>query len=332
MSRNIDEKLLILVAKLYYEEGKSQAEVAEMLDASQAKVSRLLKLARSRGIIRITVAQFEPRHTALELELQKRFFLRHVVVVKQPAKATPVQVRGMVGHAAAPTVAQLIPPGGIVGVAGGRTLHQVINWVKGENAKGVRVVQLMGSIEANTSALDAIELGRTLAERMQGAFYALNAPAIVSDRTTRDVFLRHDQIRGIWDLYKNVDVALVGVGSLDDSVFIERRVFSPKDIEYLRRQGAAGEILGRFFDHEGQECQTVFRDRVIGMELDRVRAVKEVVGVVVGADRAASVRAAMRGRLLKSLVIDQAGAEAILAPEDQAAKRRTKRAETGLTR
>jgi deoxyribonucleoside regulator len=313
--RSVDEKLLITVAKLYYEEGKSQAEVAELLDTSQAKVSRLLSTARSRGIIRITVAEFEPRNAALERQLQRHFFLRHAIVIKRPVKSTTTQVRGMVGHAAAPMVAELIHPGAIVGVAGGRTLRQVINWVRSEEAKGVRVVQLMGSIEATVSELDAMELGRVLAERLHGAFHALNAPAIVADRATRDVFLANSQISGVCEFYKDVDVALVGVGAPDNSVFVSRGVLTENNIEYLRKRGTIGEICGRFFDASGRECDTTYRDRVIGIDLDQLRVMKEVVGVVTGADRAEAVRAAIRGGLLKSLVIDQVGAEAVLGIE-----------------
>jgi deoxyribonucleoside regulator len=313
VAQTVDEKLLITVAKLYYEEGKSQAEVAQLLDASQAKVSRLLGAARSRGIIRITVAQFEPRDADLESQLRRRFSLRHAIVIATPIKSSPPQVRGMVGHAAAPMVAELIHAGTIVGVAGGRTLHQVINWVKPEEPKGVRVVQLMGSIEATVSELDAMELGRVLAGRMRGTFHALNAPAIVADRTTRDVFLANSQISGVCEFYRNVDVALVGVGSPGNSVFVSRGVLSEDNIEYLRKRGAVGEICGRFFDASGQECDTAYRDRVIGIDLDRLRSIEEVVGVVTGADRAAAVRAAIHGKLLKSLVIDQVGAEAVLA-------------------
>ena len=289
MPRTVDDKLLITVAKLYYEEGKSQAEVAHLLDTSQAKVSRLLGMARSRGIIRITVAKFEPRNAALELQLQRRFFLRHAIVIKRPAKSTPPQVRGMVGHAAAPTIAELIHPGAIVGIAGGRTLHQVINWIKPEEAKGVRVVQLMGSVEATVSELDAMELGRILAERMHGTFHTLNAPAIVADRATRDVFLAHSQISGVCEFYRDVDVALVGVGAPDNSVFVSRGVLSENNVEYLRKRGTVGEICGRFFDSTGRECDTMYRERVIGIELDQLRAIKEVIGVVTGADRAAAV-------------------------------------------
>jgi len=52
---------------------------------------------------------------------------------------------------------------------------------------------------------------------------------------------------------------------------------------------------------------------VISVELDQLRKIPQVIGVAAGPDRAAAVVAAMRGGLLKSLLIDESGAAALLA-------------------
>ena len=61
----------------------------------------------------------------------------------------------------------------------------------------------------------------------------------------------------------SADLAFVGVGTLDSSVFVERSVLSSRDMDSLRRAGAVGEILGRFYDVDGKECRTGFRHRVV---------------------------------------------------------------------
>jgi DNA-binding transcriptional regulator LsrR (DeoR family) len=111
-------------------------------------------------------------------------------------------------------------------------------------------------------------------------------------------------------------MAFVGIGSLDESAFVERDVLTAADFATLRGAGAIGEVCGRFFDRAGRECDTDFRDRVISVELDELRRCPEVVGVTNGPRRAPAVRAALQGRLVNSLVIDQQGAEALLAEGD----------------
>ncbi len=301
------------VARLYYLDGLGQQEIAAMLGVSRSTVSRLLTDARERGIVRISVEPYDPRDAALERRLIDRFGLRHAVVIRTPGR-TDETVRRTVGYYAAAALTERFQPGQTLGLAGGRTLYELVHAFAARHPPTrPRVVQLMGSIGPTTSAIDATELARILASRFDGTFYTLNAPAFASDRRTRDVFIDHEHIRTVRKLFGALDVALVGVGSLDESAFVERKALTAADFATLKRAGATGEICGRFYDRRGRECETDFRDRVISVELDQLRRCKEVVGVTNGPRRARAVYAALQGRLVNSLVIDQHGAEALLA-------------------
>ena len=175
----------------------------------------------------------------------------------------------------------------------------------------------MGSIDSTVGPVDALELGHTLARRWGGSFYTLNTPAFVTDRKTRDSLLALAQIRSVWERLGQAGVALVGIGTLENSVFVERGVLSAADLGKLKQRGAVGEICGRFFDQNGRECDSPWRDRVMSIGLDQLREVPQVAGIVAGTDRSAAISAAIRGGLLKSLVIDEAGGAALLA-ESQA--------------
>jgi deoxyribonucleoside regulator len=132
------------------------------------------------------------------------------------------------------------------------------------------------------------------------------------DRRTRDTFLNSAPIRSVWQRLRKADAALVGVGPLEDSVYRERGVLSATDVAQLRDAGAVGEICGRFFDAKGRECASPWRNRAISIELDHLRRIPQVIGVAAGADRAPAVSAALRGGLLKVLLIDEDGAKALL--------------------
>jgi deoxyribonucleoside regulator len=301
------------VARLYYLDGLGQQEIAGMIGVSRSTVSRLLTAARERGIVRISVDLYDPRDAALERRLSDRFQLRHAVVIRTPGR-TAETVRRAVGYYAASAVAERFQPGQTIGLAGGRTLYELIHaFAACHPATKPRVVQLMGNIDPATSAIDPTELARMLASRFDGTFYTLNAPAFASDRRTRDVFIDHEHIRTVRKLFDALDLALVGIGSLDESSFVERGVLSAADCATLRSAGATGEICGRFYDRSGRECATDYRDRVISVEFDELRRCQEVVGVTNGPRRARAVFAALQGRLVNSLVIDQQGAEALLA-------------------
>lgn len=305
-------ELMATTARLYYLDGLDQRQIAEILGVSRSTVSRLLTAARERGIVRISVDPFDPRDSALERELQERLGLSRAIVIKAMSSQID-SVRRTIGYFAAPLVNELIRPRVTIGIAGGRTVGELVSALPRLNAdRDVRVVQLMGYIDPTARRADAPELGRALAERYGGSFLTLHAPAFLGDRQTRDALRAHEHIRLLWSQFSQLDLALVGVGTLEESMFAERGVLGRDELARLRAAGAVGEICGRFFDRDGQECATDFRDRVIGIELDMLRQGPDVIAVTNGPGRGAAVLAALRGGLVTSLITDDAGATALL--------------------
>lgn len=321
MARDDDDahELLTSVARLYYLDNLDQQAIAGIIGVSRSTVSRLLTAAREQGIVRISVDPYEPRDPDLEARLATRFGLRHAVVVKSMGRA-PENLRRAIGYFAAPVVGALVQPGMTVGVAGGRTLGELIGYLgqaPGGNGLGpgrnLTIVQLMGHIDPTARRMDAPELSRELGSRLGGVVYVLNAPAFVQDQRTRDALVAHDHMRLVWERFDRLQLALVGIGSLTESAFVERGVLDAPARVALQERGAIGEIVGRFYDRSGRECASDFRDRTISIELSALKKVPEIVGVTNGLSRAEATLAALRGGLLTSLVIDSSLAEALLA-------------------
>jgi deoxyribonucleoside regulator len=307
------EDRLRLAARLYYIDGLGQSEVAKFVKVSQAKVSRLLALARERGIVRITVADYEPRHTELEAQIRSRLGLSTVVVIKAFEGLADTDLRKAVGHFASNALNALIKPGDIVALAGGRTIYELVQHLPEPRNKALTVVQAMGSVDSNVSSFDAQEVGRVVAQRLGGSFLALNAPAYIAEKRTRDALLKLPQVRSVHEHLGRAQVAIVGLGTLENSVFVERGALDPEAVAELREAGAVGEICGRFFDRSGTECDTLWRDQVMSVDAEQLRNIPQVIGVVSGNDRSEAIAAAIRGKLLKGLVIDETGAAALLA-------------------
>lgn len=313
MSNDYSDDRLRLVARLYYLDGLGQSEVARFAKVSQAKVSRLLTLARERGIVRISIADYEPRRRELEDQLRARFGLAQAVVIKDSGGLEGADLRRAVGHFGAGVIDSLIQPRDVVALAGGRTIHELVHHLPDTRLKSLTVVQAMGSVDSSVSVFDAQEVGRVMAQRLGGLFLALNTPAFIPEKRTRDALLDLDQVRAVHEQLDRANVAIVGLGTLQNSVFVERGVLDEKMIRELERAGAVGETCGRFINVDGEECATAWRDRVISVEVEQLRKIPLVVGVVSGSDRSAAILAAIKGGLLKGLVIDEVGANALLA-------------------
>lgn len=308
-------EMIKLVARLYYIDNLSQSEIARMVSVSQAKVCRLLRLAREQGIVQISVADgYAAQDAKLEEELCATLSLRHAVVIRNLPSVRGEGLSKHIGYFGASALAKMIQPHQVIGLTGSRTLTELVRHLGSFcNPKGLRVVQLMGSVGANVNEHDAIELSRKLASTFDGTLYSLNSPIFVANSQVCRDFMEMEQMKTIWKLYREMDVALVGIGHLKSSVLIDRGVLGEKDLARLLELGAIGETCGRFFDANGQECDSDYRDRVISIPLEKLRRIPLVIGATVGAERADAVVAAAQSGLIKALVIDEDGARAALA-------------------
>lgn len=312
-SRFSDE-MLLMTARLYYVDGLPQADVARVMRVSQPQISRLLSLARDRGIVRISVADYDPRDREMEAALIRQLGLKNPVVIKTIRGSKVKDLRYTVAHFAAGDVAQVISGVKSLAIAGGRTLQDLCQQFKEPAPRaGLAVVQAMGNVGSTPSAYDALELGRHLAARWNGSFFMLNTPVLLPDIRTRDAIMSLGENQEVVRRFSKCDLALVGVGTLENSMFTERGIFADRDMKALVQARAVGEVCGRFFDAKGNECDTPFRDRVASIKLEQLQKIPQVIAVTIGGDRAAALHAAITGDIIKSVVIDDAGAQALLS-------------------
>ncbi|OAM88413.1 hypothetical protein OH491_05935 [Termitidicoccus mucosus] len=318
------DRLLHLAAHLYYINGMKQAQLGKYLKISQAKVSRLLSMAQERGIVRIIVADFDPRDRELEARLRTQLGLATVVVIKAPQELSPEELRKILGRFAAEEIQTMIKSKDIIAIGSGRNVRELVRNFSISTNKRITIVQSVGNVDASVHDFDAQEIGRVFSQRLGGDFLTLNMPAFVPTKRIRDALLAIDQSRVVNTYLSQARMAIVGVGTLDNSVFIERSMLREKDIAELKSAGAVGEIGGRFYDAAGRECDTRWRNQVLSIELDQLAAIPQVIGVVSGTDRSASIQAAVAGGFLKGLVIDEIGARALLETATQSAAAKTK--------
>lgn len=304
--------LLATVARMYYLEGMGQSEIANIFGVSRSTVSRLLTTAREQGIVRITVEDHEPIDRELSRQLVERFGLHEAIVVRS-IDGPISSVRRAIGWFAAPLVVPWLTSARHIGITGGRTLRQLIHFIQAPAPDSRQeIVQLMGMVGSAPSPIESSEICRSLAHRLHASFHSINAPLFLDTRESRDTLINHRHIRAVWDLFPSLDVALVGIGSLEDSVLADQGAIPPDEARRLPGLGCVGEIGGRFFDARGNEVASPLRDRVMSSDLATLQQTKLVVGVVHRPANPEGIRAAMTGRLVNALVTDDQTARAVL--------------------
>jgi len=308
MQSNSNEQLH-LAARLYYVDGWDQAKVADLVRVSQAKVSRLLSLARKRGIVRITVADYDARQRVLESELISSLGLKTAIVIKSMEDLPVSKVREITAHFATPLIESLIPPGSVIAISGGLALQTIIHQLP-ITSHAPTVVQAVGQMGTHINLWDAQELGRSIAEKWHGKFLLLNAPVYLPNKTACDAILKLEQIQSAKRMMEEAAVALVEIHAAGQSLYTDS--LAKAEREQLEHAQAVGEICGRYFDNQGIECDTPLKSQSLSIELETLRKIPQAIGVVMGQGDTRATIAAIRGSLIKSLITDESTAKAML--------------------
>lgn len=311
--RAISDDQLLLASRLYYLDELSQSEVARIAGVSQSKISRMLALARAKGIVQISVPDYDPRRPDIEQKLQEKLGLKEAIVIRTLPGLSAEDLRHTLGYFAGPILWKRFDPRTTVALAGGRSIRSFIERMSLlDPVTGITFVQAMGNIDSSPGPYDAIELCRTMAGRWRGHFLTINSPVFLPDADTCRRLLSLEQVGNVMHRISNADHVLVGIGTLDYSVFVERNILSASDLETLQRAGGVGEILGRFYNAQGKELDSPFRDRIVSLPLKELRKINQVTAIVAGGARTAAIQSAVTGGIIKSLVIDETSAQIIL--------------------
>ncbi|MFJ2235127.1 sugar-binding transcriptional regulator [Streptomyces sp. NPDC087859] len=299
-------RLLVKVARMYHERGVRQPEIAAHLHMSQPRVSRLLKEAADRGVVRTVVVSPEGVHAELEEALVERYSLRDAVVVE--VEGAGIDVIPALAAATATYLDATLKGGDVIGVSSwSATLLEAVKVMRAKTPSVAHeVVQLVGGSGSPEVQLHATRLTSRLAELTGARPVFAPSAALVGSRELRDLLAREPEMAEAMRAWSRLTLALLGIGSLEPSPLLRRsgNAVTPEDQRQLKELGAVGDVCARYFDIEGNPVDASFNDRLIGIDPDQLRAVERRIGVAGGIDKVAAIRGAARGAWINVLITD----------------------------
>jgi deoxyribonucleoside regulator len=312
----MDRKTLQIfeAARLCYELGLSQRQVAADLGLSPATLTRLLQKARELGIVRFSVQPPEDYSHDVEAtssRLQAMLELKQVIIT--PSSPRPEVVRKELGFAGARWIASVLRFGARIGFSGGRSVAEIIPFLK-KSTDGVEVVQLMGGVSPTQIEIQADVIARSAAARLGGACDVIHGPAIFPSEQELLQLLKNRIVADVVERFDRLDLSVVGVGTLTpDNPLMQCGFLSPEEVSQLSARGCVGDICGHFFDEQGRECDESIAKRILGIRLDQLARTPLVCAVAAGADKVPGILAACRAGIPKVLITDAETAAGILA-------------------
>lgn len=303
---------ILRIAELYYKQSYSQQQIATMLGTSRPTVSRLLNEAKEKGIVEININTPVSINYDLSTKLREKFKLKDVLVVNANDDNEALAI-SQVGKVAARLAMSVIKNDMVIGVSFGKHVQHVIESIPYSKMKSIQSVQLVGALGNGDPNTDGPELVIDLANRLNGEYRYINSPAVVDDINLRNSLLSQNQIKRTLKLIEQCDVAIHGIGSLnEENSSLKRSGYIDESLRIkYKNAGAVGHILGHLVDSDGKLVnETGYY--TIGASLDLLKDVEWSIGVATKSIKYKAVLSAIRGKYVNCLVINDSLAKKLL--------------------
>ena len=237
--------LVVKTARMYHEEGLLQPEIAERLNMTQSRVSRMLKEAARLGIVRTVVATPPGLYPELEQAVRTMFDLRDVVVT-EAASDSEAGVLSSIGSAAASYLEGTLRSGERIGVTSrSASLFAMVDALGPVTTGGAEVVvQTLGAVGNPAMQVRATRLTDRLSQLTGGEPIYLPAPGVVTSKAVRDGLLLDPYIGEAVAAWRGLTLALVGIGSAKPSPLRASwgNALPQRDLDRLIKLGAVGDV------------------------------------------------------------------------------------------
>ena len=302
----------VRVAWYYYKAGMTQEEIANRLGINRSRVIKILDRARREGIISIHVNSPYTNCLELEKQLTEHWKLRDALITPEVDHS---MINTNVGAAGAQYIEMnLRRADTLIGFGWGNTVSLMLKHLSLKEPEEVSLVALSGGITAyfqNTYRDESNPLFK-----FNNRFHIIPTPLLVTSVETRRSILDEPEVARIIRIAELANIAVVGIGAMSPgATFASFGYVTPQELEILRKQGAVGDILGQFYDRDGQKLDVEYHHRLIAVRLEILKKMDHVIGMAGGEHKVDAIKGALRGGYIHSLITDERTALGLLAQE-----------------
>jgi DNA-binding transcriptional regulator LsrR (DeoR family) len=167
-------------------------------------------------------------------------------------------------------------------------------------------------------SISTSSLAPLLAHKTNALCYQMNGPILSSNEAIAQSLLSDNTIVRTLNVSRKCDVAIFGMAPLGkDSLLFRSGLISEQDIVELKNRGVVGTILGRFFDHTGNEVESSFKSRAVSITWENFMNIPERIAMIGGMEKAFGLRCLMKKGVMTTVIMDSLTAEALLEEQEK---------------
>lgn len=305
--------LLTSIARRYYDDSATQEEIAKELGLSRMKVNRLLKQAHEQGVVEVYINVHPSIAKEIERDFIDRYGLKQVLIA--PDDPSFDRQRASVGRLVGRYLESHLREGSVIAVSTGRNVAAVADTNGPPAMESGTFVCATGGTQRGGEPGNADHICRKLSQRFGGSPETLYAPAFLPDPVLRSQLMQNDTVRRTFQLARQADFALIGLGDLaEDSHMVRLGWFTREEVLTARASGVVGAMMGYdFFDIDGRERNEALGGRVIGLSIDDLKNIKNVIAIAGESSKATSILGALRTGSIDILATSLANVHSIMA-------------------
>ncbi|MFD1066023.1 sugar-binding transcriptional regulator [Oceanobacillus locisalsi] len=300
----VDLRLLSKIAYMYYNDNMSQHGIAQEINVSRSKISRLLVEAREQGIVQINVSIPVTRCFDLEQQLEEAFGISEAIVA--PVYSTKEEnILNSLGQAGADYLLNHVREGMTVGFSMGETLKKLTSYLGDEQQIDCEVVPIMGGNWPKMGyGLDANTISQRVAEKLGAKCFPLYAPAIVSNEDLKESILSDLTVQNVFQKSLETDITFISVG-VESSSQAHIHLLTDDEKKQSKEANVIGEVAFWFFDSEGRIPDIDIHNRVIGPSIEQISQHSKIVLLSGNSHKKEAIASALAGGWVDTLITDE---------------------------
>ena len=295
LSGDEERSLAIRAAWLHYVGGLRQAEVAK-------------------GAVKVTIEGEIIECIELGEALCSRYGLKTCEVAPDlEEEGLPLRTLGLAG---ASLLRRWLEGGEetTIGVSHGRTIAEAVHSMPRIETKGIKFVSLFGGLTRNFAA-NPHDVMHLLAEKTGAPAYVMPVPFFANTAEDREVLLSQRGVAEIIAMGENAPLKFVGLGTVQpETQLVTSGMIEPAEIKAIDKAGGVGEMLGHFFDRNGEIVETALSPRTLSVSMDNAKE-QDIIALAGGPGKIDAIRAILNSGKLSGLVTDERTAKALLQGE-----------------